>query len=343
MRIRNAAVLALLVITASACGSSGSGSSSGSLTLHLGYFANLTHAPAIIGLRKGFFANELGPAVEIDAKVFNAGPDVVQAIFSDALDVAYIGPNPAINAWAKSKGKAIEIIAGSTSGGAALVVKPGITSAAQLRGKTIASPQLGNTQDVALRTWLKSQGLNATKTGGGDVIVKPQPNAETLETFRAGEIDGAWVPEPWATRLQLEGGGKVLVDEASLWPGGKFVTTHVIVRSAFLRAHPDVVAHFLVGHLDAIDFANASPAEAQALVNGVLKDLTGKALRPATIAEAWKRLTFTADPIASSLRQSARNAESVGLLEPVDLNGIYDVGPLNAVLSGLHRPTITVV
>src|SRR5262245_10744708 len=199
--------------------------------VRIGYFANLTHAPALAGMEKGFFAEALGDRVELETRVFNAGPEAVEAIFSDALDIAYIGPNPAINAFAQSHGEAIRIVAGATSGGAALVVAPTITSSAQLKGTKLATPQLGNTQDVALRAWLVGQGLSANLEGGGDVSIAPQANAQTLETFRSGVIQGAWVPEPWSTRLVLEGGGTVLVDESTLWPGGRFVTTHVIVRA----------------------------------------------------------------------------------------------------------------
>lgn len=307
------------------------------VTLRLGYFPNLTHAPAIVGLEQRFFEKALGPSVTIDTRTFNAGPEAVEAIFSDALDITYIGPNPAINAFAKSKGRAIRIIAGATSGGAALVVKPEITRPEDLEGKKLASPQLGNTQDVALRSWLAGLGMTTTKEGGGDVSIVAQANAQTLETFRTGQIQGAWVPEPWATRLQLEGGGKVLVDEASLWPDGKFVTTHVIVRTDFLKKHPDVVARFLRGHVEAVDFATSETDEARALVNSALERLTGKALAAEVIDRAWRNLTFTVDPIATSLRKSAKDAQMVGLLETVDLDGIYSLDPLNVVLGALGK------
>jgi sulfonate transport system substrate-binding protein len=335
-----ATLLATLAIAASACGSGGA-KAGGPVTLRLGYFPNLTHAPAIIGLEKGFFKEKLGSKVTIDAKTFNAGPDVVTAIFGGSLDISYIGPNPAINAWAKSKGAAIRVIAGATSGGAALVTKPSITTPAQLKGKTIASPQLGNTQDVALRSWLKTQGYATTEEGGGDVKVKPQPNAITIDTYKAGQIDGAWVPEPFASRLVVESGARVLVNEASLWPDGKFVTTHVIVRTAFLKKYPTVVENFLRGHVEAVEYANANPDEAQTVVNTALEKLTGKPLKPDTIKAAWKNLTFTVDPISSSLHESAKHAEDVGLLDPVDLKGIYDLGPLNKVLGDLGKSTVT--
>ena len=300
-------------------------------TLRLGYFPNVTHAPAVAGVEKGIFAEALGEDT-LEVKTFNAGPAAVEALFAGALDATFIGPNPAINAFVTSKGEAIRIVAGSTSGGAALVVKPEIQSAADLKGKKVASPQLGNTQDVALRYWLEQEGLKTTPQGGGDVSIAPQENAQTLETFKSGEISAAWVPEPWVTRLVQEGGGKVLVDEKTLWPGGKFVTTHVIVRTKFLEEHPGAVKRLLEGTIKAVDFVNDSPEEAQELTNQGIEKITGKGLKPEVIQAAWKNLVFTVDPIASSLKVSAEHAEAVGLLDKVDLDGIYALGPLNGLV-----------
>src|SRR5688572_88438 len=246
------AAAALAVTGLSACGddAEAGGGSGGASTLRLGYFPNITHAPALIGVNKGLFQQALGDT-KLEAKTFNAGPAAVEALFSGAIDATYIGPNPAINAHVQSRGEAIRIISGATSGGALLVVKPSIDSPADLKGKKVASPQRGGTQDVALRNWLKTNNLKADLQGGGDVSIVPQENAQTLETFRSGQIDGAWVPEPWATRLVQEGGGKVLVDERSLWPDGRFVTTHLIVRTKFLQEHPDAVRRLVEGQVQA--------------------------------------------------------------------------------------------
>jgi NitT/TauT family transport system substrate-binding protein len=308
--------------------------------VRLGYFPNVTHAPAIVGLEKRYFADALGSAVKLEPRTFNAGPEAVEALFSDALDVTYIGPNPAINAFAQSRGEAVRIVAGATSGGAALVVAPSISKPADLKGKKLATPQLGNTQDVALRAWLKHQGLSANLEGGGDVSIAPQPNAQTLETFRSGVVQGAWLPEPWVSRLVLEGGGAVLVDERSLWPNGQFVTTHLVVRRQFLDEHPDLVKKVVEAHVKAVDDANADPAGARALVNRALERVTGKALPEQVIERAWQSLGFTVDPLEASLRRSAKDAEEVGLLEPVDLDGIYDLGALNEILRAGGRPEI---
>jgi NitT/TauT family transport system substrate-binding protein len=309
-------------------------------TLRLGYFANVTHAPALIALDSGLLADALGPEVALEPHAFNAGPEAVEALFSGALDATYIGPNPAINAFARSRGEAIRIVAGCTSGGAALVVAPSIARPEQLRGAKLATPQLGNTQDVALRSWLAAQGLAASLEGAGDVSVVPQANAQTLETFRAGAIQGAWVPEPWASRLVLEGGGSVLVDERSRWPDGRFVTTHLIVRTAFLREEPEIVTRLLRAHVRAVDFANAKPEEARRVANTAIARVTGQAIAEPVLERAWSSLSFTVDPIATSLRKSAADATAVGLLDPVDLDGIYDLGPLDAVLAAAGRAPV---
>lgn len=304
----------------------------GATTLRLGYFPNITHATALAGVEKGIYRDELGPD-KLEVQTFNAGPAAVEALFSDAVDATYIGPNPAINAFVQSKGEAIRIVSGATSGGAALVVKATINKPADLKGKKLASPQLGNTQDVALRFWLDSHGIKTTKEGGGDASIVPQENAQTLETFKAGSIDGAWVPEPWATRLVQEGGGKVLVDEKSLWPDGRFVTTHLVVRTKFLQQHPATVRRLLQAQVAATRFVNDSPAEAQRLANQAIEKVTGKKLADEVITAAWANLTFTDDPLAPTLRQSAAHAEKVGLLGKVDLNGIYDLTLLNEILA----------
>jgi NitT/TauT family transport system substrate-binding protein len=311
----------------------GDGPSSEPVTLHLGYFPNVTHAPALVGVGEGLFEETLPDNVTLETLTFNAGPEAVEALFAGSLDITYIGPNPAINAFAQSDGEAVRIIAGSTSGGAALVTSPDITSPEQLEGAVLATPQLGNTQDVALRAYLADEGFETDETGGGDVSIRPQANADTLTQLQSGDIDGAWVPEPWVTRLVDEGGGHVLVDEADLWPGGDFVTTHIVVRTAFLEDHPDVVEAFLRGHLAALQAIDDDPAAAQAAVNDQIEAITTSRLADNVIAGAWQNLRFTYDPIASSLEASAAHAEEVGLLDPVDLEGIYDLSILNRVLA----------
>ncbi|MFN6121593.1 MAG: ABC transporter substrate-binding protein [Actinomycetes bacterium] len=304
-------------------------------TLNLGFFPNVTHAPALVGVEEGLFAEALGDGVALNTFTFHAGTEAVEALFAEAIDISFIGPNPAINAWAQSEGTAIRIISGSTSGGAYLVVKPEITSVEQLAGRTLATPSLGNTQDVALRAWLKENGLETTPDGGGDVSILPQSNSTTLEAFIGGAIDGAWVPEPWATRLIEEGGGTVLVDERDLWPDtdGEYVTTHIIVRTAFLEERPDIVKAFLAGLLASLDSIAADPEAAQASVIAQIDAITGQQSNPDVIAASFGNLTFTADPIAGSLQGSADDAIEIGLLDPVELAGIHDLTLLNELLA----------
>jgi sulfonate transport system substrate-binding protein len=334
-----AAAAALLLLTA--CGADASTApSDGALTLRLGFFPNLTHAPALVGVRKGFFANALGSKVTIEAHTFNAGGDAVTAILSGAVDATFVGPNPTTNAFSRSHGEAIRVIAGATSGGALLVVKPTIAAAPGLKGAKIADPQLGGTQDVALRWYLQSQGLKTDTAGGGDVHVLPQDNAQTLTAFKQGQIDGAWVPEPWASRLVVEGGGKVLVDERQLWPQGMFVTTNLIVSTAFLRAHSQSVKALLEGLYAANAYLNADPADAQRVTNDAVAEISGKRLAAGVVSAAWQHMTFTLDPLAGTLKSSADHAHGVGLLGEVDLRGLYDLALLNQVLAAHNQPAV---
>ena len=259
-----AAALALALGTA-ACSSSSSKAGASDTSPErrprhpaLGYLPNVTHAPAIIGLQNKTFANDVGSNVSIKTTTYNSGTDETTALLAGALDAAFVGPNPAINAYQKTNGELVRIVSGVASGGAFLVVKPSITSPADLKGKKIATPSLGNTQDVALRTWLNTKGYKATKDSGGDVTILPQDNAATLTAFESGAIDGAWVPEPYATQLQQEG-GKVLVDEATLWPKGQFVTTNLVVTTKFLAAHQDVIANLLKGVDSSIKLIDEQP------------------------------------------------------------------------------------
>ena len=309
--------------------------------LRLGLFPNVTHAPALVGVEKGLYAAALGPDVKLETFSFSAGPAAVEALFSGAIDAAYVGPNPAVTAFSRSKGKAIRIIAGSTSGGAFLVVKPGINSVADLKGKKLATPQLGGTQDIALRYFLKSKGLSSTVEGGGDVSIRPQENAQTLETFRSGGIDGAWVPEPWASRLVAEAGAKVLVDERNLWPKQSFTTTILIVRTEFLKDRPDIVGALLQGHVAAVDFTINNPAKAQDAANSQIKKLTGKKLAASVISNSWVNLTFTNDPEISTIKVGAQHATEVGLLDKTDLTGIEDLTLLNKVLAKAGKPPVS--
>jgi NitT/TauT family transport system substrate-binding protein len=337
------AALALAGCGSQAADTGGSSGSGAPLTLRLGFLPNLSHAPALLGVEKGVFAQDLGANVTLKTQTFNAGPAEMTALVAGSLDAAFVGPSPVINAFLRSKGGALRIVAGATSGGAGLVVRSdeNITSAEQLRGKTLATPQLGNTQDVALRAYLKVHGLATDPQGGGDVKVAPTDNATILQLFKQKQIDGAWVPEPFLTRLIQEAGGTLLVDEATLWPAGKFTTTVLVVSTSFLDAHADAVKGLIQGDLDAIAIAANQPADAKVAVNDQLGKLTQKKLATAVLDAAWARLTFTADPLAASTQTSADKAKAVGLIAgDVQLKGLFDLRILNDVLRSRGQATV---
>jgi NitT/TauT family transport system substrate-binding protein len=304
--------------------------------LRLGYLGNLTHATAMVGVANGFFQKSLGDT-RLTTQVFNAGPAEMTALLGGQLDAAYVGPSSALNGYVRSHGQALKIVAGATMGGAELVVRAGIDKPAQLRGKTLATPQLGNTQDVALRYWLSQHGMKTTPDGGGDVAVRPQDNATTLDQFRAGRIDGAWLPEPWASRLVIEARATVLVDENDLWPGGHFASTDLVVSTKFLREHPDTVRRLIAGELATDDWISRNAVQAAKTVNTELRRLTGAALTEPEISRAWDEQQVTEDPLASTVGVQADHAVSVGLMSATDLRGIVDVGPLNAELEAAGK------
>jgi NitT/TauT family transport system substrate-binding protein len=312
------------------------------VTVRVGYFPNITHSQALIGMARGDFQQALGSRAKVEAKVFNAGPSVIEALFAGHLDLAYVGPNPAINGYVQSQGEALHIIAGASSGGAALVVRPdaGIAQPQDLAGKRLATPQLGNTQDVALRAYLKAHGLTLAEVGG-NVTVLPNDNPQILNLFQRGQIDGAWVPEPWASRLILEGGGKLFLDERELWPNGDFVTAEVIASTAFLKDHPDIIKTWLDTHVQITTWEQEHPDQAKTIVNQEIERLTGKALSNQVIDSAWSHMRATYDPLSASLAASAEAAYAVGLLKrKPDLGGIHDLAILNGVLAEHNLATV---
>jgi sulfonate transport system substrate-binding protein len=315
-------------------------------TLRIGYFPNINHAQAVIGLGNGDFQKALGNNVKVETFQFNAGPSAIESLLANRIDASYIGPNPAINGYVQSDGKDVRVIAGATSGGASFVVRndAGINTVKDLGGKKFASPQLGNTQDVALRKYLVDNGFKTTENGG-NVTVIPVANADILTLFLKKELDGAWVPEPWATRLVKEANGKIFVDERDLWPPeGKFVTAHIIVRPDYLRDNPDVIKNLIAAHVNETQWINSNKDQAIKEFNVQLKKLTGKELPEDALAESLTRLEFIDDPIKESLFKSANDAYDLGFLakgkERPNLEGIYDLAALNQVLSEKGLPTI---
>jgi len=341
LRVLAAVLLAAVVVAGCSRADSGQSSSApanqGPATeLRLGYFPNITHAPALIGVDKGYFTGQLGNT-KLISQQFNAGPDEVNALLGGSLDAGFIGSSPAINAFAKSKGQAIRLISGSTSGGAQLVVRPDISNPEQLKGQTIATPQLGNTQDVALKKWLTEHNL---PRGAGGVTVQNLDNPRTLDLFKTGQVAGGWLPEPWSSRL-VDAGAKVLVDEKTLWPNGQFPTTVLIVRTDFLRQHPDTVDALLRGTQQSVDFANANPAEAKTVTNNAIKQLTGASLAPAVLDRAFSELSFSLDPLAATFPQLSKDSVTAGATPTeTQLDGFIDVTELNKVLQTAGKPAV---
>jgi NitT/TauT family transport system substrate-binding protein len=306
------------------------------VTIRVGAFPNITHAQAMVGKANGSFDKALGSGAKVEWKTFNAGPAAIEALFAGAIDMTYIGPNPTISGYVRSNGEALRVVAGAASGGAALVVRndSGISKASDFHGKKVASPQLGNTQDVALRSWLRNNGLKSTDKGG-DVQVIPLANPDQLTLFVKKELDAAWAPEPWATRLIREGNGHLFLDERTLWPNGQFVCANLIVNTKFLKEHPDVVKNWLRAHVELTDWINANIPDAKKTLNAQIQKETGKALPDAVLEEAFSRLQVTYDPLRASLLKSAKSAFDAGFLgrkEP-DLSGLYDLSLLNQVLA----------
>ena len=342
-RLTSAAAVGAALLLAGCSSSSSSSSSSGStatsgaaasaaVTVRLGLLSNITHASALVGLKEGFFTKALGSAGTLKATAFSSGTEEATALLAGQLDAAYVGPNPAISTWQKASN--IQIISGAATGGASIVVKKGISSAAQLKGKSLATPSLGNTQDVALRYWLKQNGVTTTTTGGGDAFIKPtKPNSAAVLQFKSGQIAGGSEPAPYDIQM-VNDGGTVLLSE----PG---VTTLLIVTKSFLSAHPAVVSALLKAQVQANSFIKSNPTAAQADANAELASYTGKPLKPDIVAASFKEITFTNDPDAASLKTDADQAVSLGLLKPVNLNGIYDLGPLNKVLAAAGEPQVS--
>nr|WP_239063843.1 MULTISPECIES: aliphatic sulfonate ABC transporter substrate-binding protein [unclassified Streptomyces] len=345
------AVLPLLALAACGYGSqakdrvtveiaAGAKKTDGLDSVRIGYFGNLTHGTALVGNRKGFFQKELG-ATRAQYAVFNAGPSQIEALNSGSVDIGWIGPSPAINGYVKAGGKNLRIIGGSASGGVKLVVDPDrIRSLEDVEGKRIATPQLGNTQDVAFLHWAAGRGWKVDPLSGkGDVTVVRSDNKVTPDAFRAGSVDGAWVPEPTASKLVADG-GEVLLDEASLWPDEKFVITNIVVRQEFLKKHPKAVEAVLRASVAANRWINAHPQEAKTVANEQLAADSGKALPAEVLDPAWESVRFTDDPLASTLSAQAGHAVDAGLLKDPGLDGIYDLGPLNKVLAAAGEPTV---
>lgn len=345
-RIAALAVACAAVASMAACGGSASGTdanasaSAGPLaSVNVGYFPNVTHAMGIVAQSEGLFSKYLGDT-KVSIKTFNAGPDAMTALASGAVDATLVGPGPATTEYLNSDGKAVTIIAGAASGGASLVVQPSIISVDQLKGKKVASPQLGNTQDIAMRYYFKTRGLKTDLQGGGDVNITPMSNSDAVNAFKSKQIAGGWLPEPYATQL-VQAGGKRLVDEKSLWSGGTFATTVLAVNTSFIKAHPDTVKEIVEGLVSAAGFIAKNPSKSQQDVANAIGALSGKPIAVSLVSDAWKNITFTVDPVKSSIQTGADHAYAVGILKDrPTLTNLVDLTVLNSVLKANAKPEI---
>ncbi len=297
--------------------------------VRIGHFSNVTHAQAVVGHHLGWFEERLAPS-RVEWSLFNAGPSAIEAIFAGQLDIAYIGPSPAINGFVKSGGEALRIISGAASGGAALVVRSDldIKTAEDFRNRKIASPQLGNTQDVSLRAWVAENGLKL-KEVGGDVQVLPIANADQVTLFLKKEIDASWSVEPWVTILEQNAGGRVYLDEATLWPNGEYATTVVVARKAFLEEHPEIVKRFLDAHEAITVWINQNPEEARKNLRAEITKEVGRDIAISVIEGSFKRIRFNSKILRDSIQKQAAFAKRAGFLkvEP-DFDKLFAVGSL---------------
>ncbi|MGB6841807.1 MAG: ABC transporter substrate-binding protein [Candidatus Sulfotelmatobacter sp.] len=331
------------VLTALVVASAAAVSSWAQTTIRVGAFPNITHPQAMVGKANGWFERAMGPRVDVRWTSFNAGPAAIEALFGGAIDMTYVGPNPAINGYVRSNGEAVRVVAGAASGGASLIVRndADIQKPQDFHGKRVASPQFGNTQDVALRNWLKDHGMNTTDKGG-DVQIIPLANPDQLTLFLKKELDAAWSPEPWATRLIQEGNGRRFLDERTLWPKGQFVIGLLVVNTKFLKNHPDLVKNWIRAHVELTDWINDHPAEAKKLLNQQIQTETGKALPASVLDESFARMQATYNPLHPALLTAARHAFDDGFLghEMPDLSHLYDLTLLNQVLAEKGRKAI---
>ncbi len=316
-------------ITQISSNSSSNNNNNASNVVRIGFFANITHAPALVAKANNIFEQEF-KGYKVEYKVFKAGPDAALALLTNNVDFIYIGPVPAINAYAISNGN-VRVIAGAAANGAMFIVNNKINSIADLHGKTFGTPQYGNTQDIALKSYLRDNGL-ALKDELGDVSIINAKNSELFILFKNGYIQGAWVPEPWATRM-LNEGGKVFIDEKDLWEGNRFVTTVLLTRLDVINERPELVEKMLKAHIISIDWINANMDKAIEVVVDEIKDLTGQSLSKELIKDALKNVEFTYDPMVYSIQGYYNKGKRLGLIQDIDISDMVYAKPLESIIT----------
>lgn len=301
--------------------------------LRLGYFGNLTHAPALVGAEEGLFAQELGDT-ELSAQVFGSGPTAVEAMNAGTVDAAFVGPSPAINSYVQSGGESLAVVAGAASGGARFVVAGDVAGADDLAGRTFASPDFGGTQDVALRTWLAEHGYEVDGDGERSVAITPMPNGQALQMLRQGQIDGGWLPQPWATRAVQEEGATVLVDERDLWEDGRFPTTVLVVRRDYLEQHPQTVEQLVRGLERSVEWLDAhedDPVGLAGTLNAALVAAGTEPLPQSTLIDALGALEWTVDPLTETYPALLADGVAAGTTQDASLEGLVDTRFLERV------------
>jgi NitT/TauT family transport system substrate-binding protein len=295
-------------------------------SLRVAFFPNIGHAIPVVGMEKGFFEENLGNKTTIDPKLFDSGPQVIESLFANSIDIAYVGPGPAINGFLKSEHHDVVILSGAASGGASFIVHPDsdINSVEDFAGKRIAAPQIGNSQDVSLRNYLSENGLKPFEKGG-EVVVLNIPNPDIYTLFTKGEIDGAWVPEPWATILVQELDGNRLFFEEDLWPEKQFASVLLIGRLQYVETHPEIISDWLESHQQTANWINNNPQETRIIFNEFMNTHMGQSLSDSVVDEALVNLKITTDPIDESIYTFAKRADSLGYLgrDGYSLDGIF--------------------
>jgi NitT/TauT family transport system substrate-binding protein len=303
-----------------------SGSEANNETLRVAFFPNIGHAIPVVGMERDTFEDNLGNATSIETKLFDSGPQVIESLYANSIDIAYVGPGPAINGFLKSENRDVVILSGAASGGASFIVHPDseINSVEDFAGKRIAAPQIGNSQDVSLRNYLSENGLKSYEKGGS-VIVLNIPNPDIYTLFTKGEIDGAWVPEPWATILVQELGGQRLFFEEELWPQEKFASVLLIGRQEYVQNNPEIISNWLESHEQTVNWINQNPQETRIIFNDFMQNHMGQSLSDSVIDEALGNLEITTDPVDESIYTFAARADSLGYLgrDGYSLDGIF--------------------
>ena len=340
MRIARVILAFILGICLTFCGRN---SPTGALNVRLGYFPNITHAQANVGLSRGIYQKHLGRSLQLSPKIFNAGPSAIEALLAGELDLLYVGPSPALNGYLRSGGQALKVIAGAASGGTVFVARKDVQLSRKedFAGKRIASPQIGNTQDISLRNYMGQMGL-APKERGGTVTILPIANPDILSLFLRNELDAAWVPEPWGSILVRTAGARILLDERDLWPGHRFATTVVVAAKRFLDQQPDLVKRFLKGHVETTLWIRQNHPEALRILNQEIARLTHKALPEEVIEEAMGRVEVTWDPLTSSIDSLYKRSVELRYSKRGNLQQLCDLRLLNEVLREAGFPEISV-